>query len=404
MDDIYEQASDDFPLVENPSTSSDQHRYPRTEMAAKVLLSLGEGKPRNRLPEGGDGAALLGAAGRREGDNPDVGFIPNDPEAIGRARRETSIDRDRQDDIGGGDCGGGSQHNQLDRMQRMLDDLRDFTRQQQHQQRPMQTHFDQPQQRFNTRPRVMPDHFDGTGSWSDFISHFRTVAVINDWTEQDKAQFLAVSLRGEACQMLRFLPAETRRNFRRLQQALENHYEPSDRTEMYMIKLRNRKRTDKETIFQLSQSIKQLTIQAYPEATGKIFEDLCRGHFLQALDDGEFKKRVFDANTVSFDEMVSTASRMEAFDQTEFPKKKFVREINMRGKPDYKSTMPAERSDTGKCDMSDLNKQLEMLRREVEQLKMKNKAPFKKDYTCWHCGKEGHVRTRCPELYPNQSN
>ena len=249
----------------------------------------------------------------------------------------------------------------------------------------------------------MPDHFDGTGSWSHFISHFVAVAAINDWTEQEKAQFLAVSLRGEACQMLRFIPNDVKQNFQRLQQALENHYEPSDRTEMYMIKLRNRKRLEKETIFQLSQSIKQLTVQAYPEAHGKIFEDLCRGHFLQALDDPEFKKRVFDANTVTFDQMVSTASRMEAFDLTEAPKKKYVREMNTKGRFD-KPRMQAEAPKSDATGMNELMRKLEMLQKEIEQLKTKNNPRPMREYTCWHCGKNGLVKTRCPELMSNQSN
>ncbi len=203
--------------------------------------------------------------------------------------------------------------------------------------------------------------------------------------------------------MMRFIPSEVKQNFQRPRQALENHYEPSDRTEMYMIKLRNRKRRDKETIFQLAQSIKQLTIQAYPQAQGKIFEDLCRGHFLQALEDPEFKKRVFDANTVTFDEMVSTASRMEAFDLTELPKKKFVREINMKGKFD-RTRMQTDANTSDQTRMGELIKKLEMLQKEIDQLKARNNPRPMKDYTCWHCGKDGHVKTRCPDLFSKQSN
>ena len=40
----------------------------------------------------------------------------------------------------------------------------------------------QPPQNFNNqRPKVMPDTFDGRGSWAKYLAHFETVADINQW-------------------------------------------------------------------------------------------------------------------------------------------------------------------------------------------------------------------------------
>ena len=44
----------------------------------------------------------------------------------------------------------------------------------------------------------MPDLYDGTGNWGDYLTHFNVVAELNGWTQRERQQFLAVSLRGEA--------------------------------------------------------------------------------------------------------------------------------------------------------------------------------------------------------------
>ena len=59
----------------------------------------------------------------------------------------------------------------------------------------------------------MPDLYDGTGNWGDCLTHFNVVAELNGWTEREKQQFLAVSLRGEACKMLPLFPEDARWNF-----------------------------------------------------------------------------------------------------------------------------------------------------------------------------------------------
>ena len=52
---------------------------------------------------------------------------------------------------------------------------------------------------------VMPDKFDRKGSWPEFLVHFESVANLNSWNNREKSQYLSISLRGEACQVMRFL-------------------------------------------------------------------------------------------------------------------------------------------------------------------------------------------------------
>lgn len=51
------------------------------------------------------------------------------------------------------------------------------------------------------RPIVMPEAFSAAGNeeWDSWLSHFEDCAVINEWNDARKAQFLAVRMRGARC-------------------------------------------------------------------------------------------------------------------------------------------------------------------------------------------------------------
>lgn len=43
-----------------------------------------------------------------------------------------------------------------------------------------------------TRPLVLPEKFNGTGNFNEWISHFEGIAAINKWAEDDKSLWLKV--------------------------------------------------------------------------------------------------------------------------------------------------------------------------------------------------------------------
>ena len=54
------------------------------------------------------------------------------------------------------------------------------------------------------RPPVLtkPATYDGKSSWLDYKSHFEACATLGHWSEEDKAMYLTVSLRGQAQSVL----------------------------------------------------------------------------------------------------------------------------------------------------------------------------------------------------------
>ena len=37
-----------------------------------------------------------------------------------------------------------------------------------------------------TRPLVLPEKFDGTGNFKEWISHFESIAALSKWNEEEK--------------------------------------------------------------------------------------------------------------------------------------------------------------------------------------------------------------------------
>jgi hypothetical protein len=255
---------------------------------------------------------------------------------------------------------------------------------------------------YERRPKIMPDSYDGNKSWSEYITHFETISEINDWNYSEKSKYLAASLRGEACQVMRFLSSEYRYDYRCLTNALRTRFDPGNRTELFRVQLRNRFRREKESIPQLAQSIRHLTLQAYPQAHGELFDSLCTDYFLDSLNDSDLRFRVFNSKTKSFDETVAMAIELEAFQMAEKQRnKRFVRDIEVDSWSNQTVANVKTANSKSQNNESDMAKQIENLSKSLASLKSEiDKLSQNKlnKITCWNCGENGHFRNKCP--YP----
>ena len=83
-----------------------------------------------------------------------------------------------------------------------------------------------------------PPPFDGKSIWEAYRTQFSLLAELNGWTEQQKAAYLAISLRGSALTVLTNLPEEQRRDYTALSVALQNHFGNTRQAELNRAKLR----------------------------------------------------------------------------------------------------------------------------------------------------------------------
>ena len=168
-----------------------------------------------------------------------------------------------------------------------------------------------------TRSTVMPDKYDGSGSWVDFITQFETIAELNLWDECEMAKFLAVSLRGSAREIYTDLPLECRRDIHQLTRALAKRFGLEDRSELHLAELRARTRRKGETLRELCQAVRRLVGLAYPDLPLSTRERLACNHFMDTLEDTEMRYQLFQARPRSLDEALARALEVEAFRRME---------------------------------------------------------------------------------------
>ena len=102
----------------------------------------------------------------------------------------------------------------------------------------------------------------------EYLTDFNAVAELNGWDIEDKKQYLAVCLRGQACNILLSIPEEYRKKYHCFVDALTKCFNPGDKTELFTIQLRNVFRHNEESLLQLAQVISNLAAKAYSDAKG----------------------------------------------------------------------------------------------------------------------------------------
>ena len=247
------------------------------------------------------------------------------------------------------------------------------------------------------RQRVMSDTFDGKGDWMEYLTHFNAVAELNGWDTEDKKQYLAVCLRGQACNILLSILTEYKRNYHCFVDALTKRFNPGDKTDLFRIQLRNIFRQNQESLPQLAQVIRNLAAKAYPDAKGALLEILSKDHFLDALDDPDMTFKVFQSKTSTLDEAVGIAVELEAFKQAEKHRpgggwRKNVREIEIGEKTQFGD----KESKEGYLEsaIEKLTQVMDEMKRDIGTLKG-GRSNWSEPMRCWNCGELGHSRKGC---------
>ena len=52
------------------------------------------------------------------------------------------------------------------------------------------------------RPKIMPDKYDGSTDWNEYVAHFDTCREINAWSQEEAALYMAARFRGQALRLL----------------------------------------------------------------------------------------------------------------------------------------------------------------------------------------------------------
>ena len=82
---------------------------------------------------------------------------------------------------------------------------------------------------------------------------------MNSWGDQQKAAFLATSLKGTALNVLGNLPREKRQNYGALVDALASRFGTAHRTELSRVRFKNRIKQREESLPALAEDVEPLS-------------------------------------------------------------------------------------------------------------------------------------------------
>ena len=266
------------------------------------------------------------------------------------------------------------------------------------------------------KPLVMPDKYDGSVVWQDYLTHFSLCAELNIWDERQMATYLAVSLRGPAQQLLGDMTVDRRRNYRTLVEALAARFGYEGQTELFRVQLKSRLKKAGESYPELAQAITRLVARAYPQAPYHLQQTLSKEHFIDALIDSDMRLRIQQNKPFTLEEAVRNAIELEAFQEAE---KQRLKQGNRRPVHITATESLVTNIDGGenltavlgklRGQVNDLTLAMKQMQTQLHQdskqsyfkgggsRDKKNRRRQNMDRSCWGCGEIGHYLDQCPK-------
>lgn len=272
----------------------------------------------------------------------------------------------------------------------------------------------QNQTRAKSRNFVKPATYDGSGMWNDYLSHFESVCLLNEWTETEKGLYLASSLRGLAQGVLGNQPRDERQNYAKLVKALQDRFAPLNQTELYRTQLRERRQRPSESLPEMGQEIRRLVNLAYPTAPDDVREILATEQFLDGLHNAEMRLKIKQARSNSLNDAIQRAVELEAFYRAESRRTESVRSVDQEDGSGHGSKVD-KFIETMEKNMQYLQKEMKDMKQWKFQMQKKGRdTGHTKDETrntyanstrkCYRCGSDKHLKRDCPSNSSNQAH
>ncbi|KRX24114.1 Retrovirus-related Pol polyprotein from transposon 17.6 [Trichinella nelsoni] len=146
------------------------------------------------------------------------------------------------------------------------------------------------------RTMAIPEQYDGSSDWDEWLEHFEDAAVVNGWSEAEKLKWLPLSLSQKVRSTFRQLPPSIRSSYRSCVTSLKERLDPPSNAVVYRAELENRRRQ-----------------KAYPTRSDDAKDIIGLDKFLNSLDRPELVLLVKQRIPKNTEEAVRAALEVESF-------------------------------------------------------------------------------------------
>jgi hypothetical protein len=159
--------------------------------------------------------------------------------------------------------------------------------------------------------RIKPSAYDGKQSFHLYKLQFDTISGLNQWDENERAQYLVASICGGALSVLSNISATDRLSYEKLCKILNDRFTQNKSSELAVIKLDNRVRGRAETLQGYAFEMEQLVSSAYPSLNEEAREIILKERFLRGLD-SELRRQIKLSRPCNYEATIAIASEIEA--------------------------------------------------------------------------------------------
>ena len=117
------------------------------------------------------------------------------------------------------------------------------------------------------------------------MKHFERCSVVNGWSKDEAAVFLAASLRGETSKVLNGMSDSDYRNYAKIVDKLEVRFGVQKQREFHQARLHNRRQQEHESVQALAADICCLSSLEYHDLSPDTQERFAVQHFIDAIKD-----------------------------------------------------------------------------------------------------------------------
>ena len=141
--------------------------------------------------------------------------------------------------------------------------------------------------------------------------HFEATARLNKWSDSEKSLCLIAAMKGGAQRVVQHLSDDERSSYQNIVKVLDQRYALDDQAEKHAMVLAQRRQKPDESLQELGDVCRRLFTLAYPDAEGKLKDQLMKKAFIEMIADEKIQRSTARGDAKTLEEAVHLASMRE---------------------------------------------------------------------------------------------